>query len=129
VRLKIMSQEIISSELFVVLSDQQQEFVTGGADFELAGSNFANRLANLQGTTASGPNGSTGNSIGTSSAVNTAAQDFLGLGAPIIPEVAALGAAPVLNGQGTPLPFAGGPGGPGVPGVPGEPGGPGIFGG
>ncbi|MFM6003678.1 MAG: CTB family bacteriocin, partial [Sphaerospermopsis kisseleviana] len=55
-----MSHQIISSELFVVLSDEVQEFVTGGADFELAGSNFANRLANLQGTTASGPNGSTG---------------------------------------------------------------------
>jgi hypothetical protein len=106
-----MSNQINASDLFVVLSDHQQEFVTGGADFELAGSNFANRLANLQGTTASGPNGSTGNSIGTSSAVNTAAQDFLGLGAPIVPQVAALGAAPVLNGQTAPT-------APGVPDVP-----------
>ncbi|MEB3148902.1 MAG: CTB family bacteriocin [Sphaerospermopsis sp.] len=97
--------------LFVVLSDEAQEFITGGADFELAGSNFANRLANLQGTTASGPNGSTGDSIGTSSAVNTAAQDFLGLGAPIVPQVAALGAAPVINGQAAPTPGIGGTGG------------------
>ncbi|MFM6040209.1 MAG: CTB family bacteriocin [Sphaerospermopsis kisseleviana] len=111
-----MSHQIISSELFVVLSDEVQEFVTGGADFELAGSNFANRLANLQGTTASGPNGSTGSSIGTSSAVNTAAQDFLGLGAPIVPQVAALGAAPILNGQGSPLAGPEGLGGPGGPG-------------
>jgi hypothetical protein len=110
-----MSHQIISSELFVVLSDEVQEFVTGGADFELAGSNFANRLANLQGTTASGPNGSTGSSIGTSSAVNTAAQDFLGLGAPIVPQVAALGAAPVINGQAAPTPGIGDPGSPGGP--------------
>ncbi|WP_413171313.1 CTB family bacteriocin [Anabaena azotica] len=124
-----MSHQIISSELFVILSDEQQEFVTGGADFELAGSNFANRLANLQGTTASGPNGSTGNSIGTSSTVNTAAQDFLGLGAPIVPEVGALGAAPTLNGITAPL--GGGAGGlaPGGAGGPGGVGGPGVFGG
>jgi hypothetical protein len=114
-----MSHQIISSELFVILSDEAQEFVTGGADFELAGSNYANRTANLQGTTASGPNGSFGNSVGTSSAVNTAAQDFLGLGAPIIPEVAALGAAPVINGGATPLPFAGGAGDLGGAGGPG----------
>ncbi|MBE9237766.1 CTB family bacteriocin [Anabaena aphanizomenioides LEGE 00250] len=124
-----MSHQIISSELFVVLSDEVQELVTGGADFELAGSNFANRLANLQGTTASGPNGSTGSSIGTSSAVNTAAQDFLGLGAPIVPQVAALGAAPILNGQGSPLAGPEGLGGPGGPGGPGGLGGPGGFGG
>lgn len=105
-----MSIEINKSDLLFTLSDQQQELVTGGADFELAGSNYANRTANLQGTTASGPNGSTGNSIGTVSAVNTAAQDFLGLGAPIVPDVAALGAAPVLNGQATPI---GGPVAPG----------------
>lgn len=110
-----MSNQINAADLFVVLSDESQEFVTGGADFELAGSNFANRLANLQGTTASGPNGSTGDSIGTSSAVNTAAQDFLGLGAPLVPQVGALGAAPVINGQAAPTPGPGSPGGPGGP--------------
>ncbi|MEA5618591.1 CTB family bacteriocin [Cronbergia sp. UHCC 0137] len=108
------------SDLFVALSNEQQEFLTGGADFELAGSNYANRLASLQGTTASGPAGSTGNSIGTTSAVNTAAQDLLGLGVPSIPQVGALGSAPVLTGLaetpltgGSPL---GGFGGFGTPG-------------
>jgi hypothetical protein len=110
-----MSNQINTSDLFLALSDYQQELVTGGADFELAGSNYANRTANLQGTTASGPNGSTGNSIGTVSAVNTAAQDFLGLGAPIVPEIGALGAAPVLNGQATPTPGPVAPGGGGGP--------------
>jgi hypothetical protein len=95
-----MTSQIIASELFVALSDEQQELVAGGADFELSGSNYANRLANLQGITASGPAGSTGNSIGTTSAVNTAAQDLLGLGTPSVPTFGALGAAPVLTGLG-----------------------------
>jgi hypothetical protein len=79
------------------LSEQQQELLTGGVDFELAGSNFANRLVLLRGLTFSGPNGSFANSAGISSAVNTAAQDFLGLGAPTIPTgIDALGIAPIL---------------------------------
>ncbi|BAZ31807.1 hypothetical protein NIES4074_42800 [Cylindrospermum sp. NIES-4074] len=93
-----MSHQNIASELFVVLSNEQQELIAGGADFELAGSNYANRQASLQGTTASGPAGSTGKSIGTTSAVNTAAQDLLGLGVPHLPHVGALGAAPILTG-------------------------------
>ncbi|MBD2665580.1 CTB family bacteriocin [Richelia sinica] len=97
-----MSDQNMASDLLLTLSDEQQEFLTGGVDFELAGSNYANRLANLQGITASGPGGSTGNSIGTTSAVNTASQDFLGLGAPALPGgIGALGAAPILNGLAT----------------------------
>jgi hypothetical protein len=92
--------EHILSQLCVPLSDKQQELVAGGVDFELAGSNFANRLANLQGSVSSGPDGSNANSTGQLTATNTAAQDFLGLGAAGIPEVDALGAAPVLNGAG-----------------------------
>ncbi len=48
-----MSHQNIASELLVTLSNQQQEIVAGGADFELSGSNYANRLVNLQGITAS----------------------------------------------------------------------------
>ncbi|MBE9199968.1 MULTISPECIES: CTB family bacteriocin [unclassified Nodularia (in: cyanobacteria)] len=92
--------EHIVSEFCVALSDEQQELVAGGVDFELAGSNFANRLANLQGTANSGPDGSTANSTGQLTAVNTAAQDLLGFGAEEIPEVDALGGAPVLNATG-----------------------------
>jgi hypothetical protein len=100
---------VIQSDLFVALSCEQQELVTGGADFELAGSNYANRLASLQGFTSSGPNGSTGNSIGTTSAVNTAAQDLLGLGVPALPGgIGGLGAAPVLDGVGAAGPAIGG---------------------
>lgn len=92
--------EHILSQLCIPLSDEQQELVAGGVDFELAGSNFANRLANLQGSVSSGPDGSNANSTGQLTATNTAAQDFLGLGAAEIPEVDALGGAPVLNGAG-----------------------------
>ena len=96
-----MTAVAIVSELCVALSDQQLQLLTGGADFELTGSNFANRLANLQGTTNSGPNGSTANSTGQLTAINTAAQDLMGLGAAQVPSVDALGAAPVLNGTGS----------------------------
>ncbi|AHJ27736.1 CTB family bacteriocin [Nodularia spumigena CS-584] len=90
--------EHIVSELCVALSDEQQELVAGGVDFDLAGSNFANRQANLAGTVSSGPNGSTANSTGDLTATNTAAQDLLVFGAEQVPDVDALGAAPVLNG-------------------------------
>ncbi len=95
-----MSHQIFTSELFVTLSDDQQELVAGGADFELAGSNFSQRRANLQGTSNAGPDGSNANSTGDVTAINTAAQDLLGLGAAEVPEIDALGAAPVLNGMG-----------------------------
>jgi hypothetical protein len=93
-----MSNQIFTSELLMALSDEQQELVAGGADFELAGSNFARRNANLQGTTNAGPDGSTANSTGDVTAINTAAQDLLGLGADSVPSVEPIGAAPVLNG-------------------------------
>lgn len=44
-----MSHGIFTSELFVTLSDEQQQLLTGGVDFELAGSNFSQRRANLLG--------------------------------------------------------------------------------
>ena len=102
-----MSHQIFASELLVTLSDDQQELLAGGQDFELAGSNFYNRVANLQGTSNSGPDGSNANSTGDVTAVNTAAQDLMGLGATEVPDIEALGAAPVLNGGGS----AGGGGG------------------
>ncbi|MFM2061719.1 MAG: hypothetical protein RLZZ507_1389 [Cyanobacteriota bacterium] len=97
VRLTIMSYYTIISNSFADLSEQQQEKIIGGTDFELSGSNFANRLVVLRGSVSSGPNGSFSNSSGQISEVNTAAQDLLGLGAPSIPDVPALGSAPVLT--------------------------------
>ncbi|MBD2385679.1 CTB family bacteriocin [Cylindrospermum sp. FACHB-282] len=92
-----MSNQIITSKLFVPLSDEQQQFLAGGADFELSNSNFANRISALRGTTSSGPGGSFANSAGTSNLTNTAAQDFLGLGGEIPEGIGALPPTPVLG--------------------------------
>jgi hypothetical protein len=92
-----MSRQILSLNWFTDLSTQQQELLVGGADFELSGSNFANRLVSLRGSTSSGPNGSFANSAGLSSTINTAVQDLLGLGVLTIPTFAALGSAPTLT--------------------------------
>ena len=125
-----MSNQIGASEFFVSLSDGQQELLTGGSDFELSGSNFANRLANLQGTTTSGPAGSLGNSTALKNATTTASQDYLGLGGVLPTGIGALGPATFGEGgnggygggQGFGGPGFGGPGfgGPGF-------GGPGII--
>ena len=48
-----MLNQINGSDLLVALSDQQQEIVTGGADFELAASNYANKGSLLMGTSVS----------------------------------------------------------------------------
>ncbi|MEA5618589.1 CTB family bacteriocin [Cronbergia sp. UHCC 0137] len=86
----------IGSKLVVDLSDKQQEFIIGGADFELSSSNFANRFVILQGLTFSGPSGSFANSSAQTSAINTAAQDLLGLRALRLPRIGGLGLAPIL---------------------------------
>ncbi|AFZ27617.1 hypothetical protein Cylst_5616 [Cylindrospermum stagnale PCC 7417] len=91
-----MSNPINASELFVALSDEQQQLLTGGADFELSNSNFANRINALRGSTASGPGGSFANSAATSNITNTAAQDFLGLGGLIPTDIGALPPPPTL---------------------------------
>ncbi len=90
-----MSHQIITSELLNDLSNEQQQMLVGGADFELSGSNFGNRKSALIGRTTSGPHGSSATSVGINSAVNTAAQDFLGLGGNLPTRVGALGASPV----------------------------------
>jgi hypothetical protein len=88
-----MSNQIVDSTTLLVLSEQEQELLVGGSDFELSGSNFANRLAALRGTTFSGPNGSFANSAATKNASVTAAQDFLGLGGALPTGIGALGPA------------------------------------
>jgi hypothetical protein len=85
--------QINASDLLVALSDQQQELLTGGADFELAASNYANKGSLLMGTSTSGPQGSTASSAGKSNTILTAGQDFLGLGAELPADVGALGPA------------------------------------
>jgi hypothetical protein len=77
----------------MALSDEQQEIVTGGADFELAASNYGNKGSALMGTSTSGPQGSTATSAGRANTILTAAQDFLGLGGDIPLGVGPLGQA------------------------------------
>ncbi|MBS9385854.1 MAG: CTB family bacteriocin [Dolichospermum sp. BR01] len=105
-----MLNQINASDLLVALSDQQQEIVTGGADFELAASNYANKGSLLMGTSVSGPQGSSATSAGKANTILTAGQDFLGLGADLPAGVGALGPA-VLPGGG------GGGGGGAVPAI------------
>ena len=88
-----MLNQINASDLIVALSDQQQEIVTGGADFELAASNYANKGSLLMGSSVSGPQGSSAYSAGKSNTILTAGQDFLGLGADLPAGVGALGPA------------------------------------
>ncbi|ALB39585.1 MULTISPECIES: CTB family bacteriocin [unclassified Anabaena] len=95
-----MLNQMDASDLIVALSDQQQEIVTGGADFELAASNYANKGSLLMGSSVSGPQGSSATSAGKSNTILTAGQDFLGLGAELPAGVGALGPA-VLPGDGT----------------------------
>ncbi|WP_414527979.1 CTB family bacteriocin [Nodularia chucula] len=92
-----MNKQTLVSELCVALSPEEQQLLAGGVDFKLSSSNFANRIASLQGTVSSGPSGSTTNSVGQLTAINTAAQDLLALGAESLPSFESLGPAPVLN--------------------------------
>jgi hypothetical protein len=103
VRLIIVSNQINTSDLLVALSDQQQEIVTGGADFELAASNYANKGSLLMGSSVSGPQGSSATSAGKANTILTAGQDFLGLGADLPSGVAALGPAVLPTEGGVPL--------------------------
>ena len=96
----MMSNQINASNLFVALSDQQQEIVTGGADFELAASNYANKGSALLGTSISGPQGSSATSAGKANTILTAGQDFLGLGGDLPAGVGALGPATLPSDAG-----------------------------
>jgi hypothetical protein len=105
-----MANEIVTWDLMEDISPEKQELLTGGSDFELSGSNFANRGINLQGTTASGPAGSVGNSSALKNATVTAAQDYLGLGGSLPQNVAALGSPSFAQEGGFGGPGFGGPG-------------------
>lgn len=92
-----MSYDNITLELFVDLSDEQQELLCGGVGpsqtFKfgdpipsiaalgngplLTGSEDFGRTANLNGTTTSGPLGSIGNSVADRSGRTTAARDLM----------------------------------------------------
>ncbi|MBD2385676.1 hypothetical protein H6G32_09710 [Cylindrospermum sp. FACHB-282] len=91
-----MSDQIIASELLVKLSVQEQELVSGGADFGLSNTNFAERVVFSLESTASTPLGSTTFSVGWDRSRNTAAQYLLGLGGTIPGNITALPPPPIL---------------------------------
>jgi hypothetical protein len=92
----IMSDQIMASELFVKLSGEEQELVSGGADFGLSNTNFAERAVFSLESAATTPLGSSTFSVGLDRAINTAAQYLLGLGGTIPENIAALPAPPIL---------------------------------
>ncbi|WP_414751971.1 CTB family bacteriocin [Anabaena sp. CCY 9910] len=73
----------MSHELFINLSDEQQAVVKGGedTDFQIDFTFYEAKQNVLNGTTSSGPNGSTAASNGSSTKVKTAGLAFLALGA------------------------------------------------
>ncbi|MEH1965717.1 CTB family bacteriocin [Nostoc sp.] len=73
--------------LFTELSNEQQEVVAGGVDFQLDATFFAARENVLNGDTSSGPSGSTADSNGRSTEIATAGLAFLGLGATDVPDI------------------------------------------
>ncbi|WP_445637130.1 Bacteriocin [Nostoc sp. DSM 114161] len=74
-----MSYQIIASELLLDLSDEQQQLLAGG-DSENSRSIYGQNQGFIQGTTSSGPQGSSSNSLASKSKLTTGAQDTLTLG-------------------------------------------------
>lgn len=91
-----MSDQIIASELLIKLSVREQELVCGGADFGLSNTNFAERVVFSLESTASTPLGSNAFSLSLDRAINTASQNFLGLGGSIPGNITALPPPPIL---------------------------------
>ncbi|MEH1965715.1 MULTISPECIES: CTB family bacteriocin [unclassified Nostoc] len=77
----------MSPELFTDLSNEQQEVVAGGADFQLDVSFFAADENVLNGDSSSDPSGSNACSNGNSTDIKTAGVAFLGLGAHDVPDI------------------------------------------
>ncbi|MGJ5629025.1 CTB family bacteriocin [Nostoc sp. CALU 1950] len=77
----------MSHELFTELSNEQQEVVAGGVDFQLDVSFFAGEENILNGDSSSDPHGSAADSNGKSTEIKTGGLALLGLGAHDIPDI------------------------------------------
>jgi len=75
-----MSDPIITVELLIELSDEQQEFLVGGGDFELNNSNFCQNVVKKHSLTSSGARGNTSTTSILDNSVNGAAESYIGLG-------------------------------------------------
>ncbi|MBN3883100.1 MAG: CTB family bacteriocin [Nostoc sp.] len=74
-------------ELFTDLSKEQQEVVAGGVDFQIDATFYKASENILNGSSYSGPHGSTANSNGRSTDIRTAGLAFLGLDVNHIPDL------------------------------------------
>ncbi|MBW4676815.1 MAG: CTB family bacteriocin [Desmonostoc geniculatum HA4340-LM1] len=93
-----MSNSINAFELLINLSDEQQELLSGGADNQFDATNFASRIANLDGSTSSGPGGSNAASSGNLNQTTTAGVAQLTLGVQGLGFVPAIGLVnPTIN--------------------------------
>ena len=72
-----MSGQMIASEFFVDLSDQQQELLAGGADFDLSNTEFTQGTANVRKTSSSSPQGDSSSSTFQQNDISSSAQDLL----------------------------------------------------
>ncbi len=101
-----MSHPIITVKLLIELSDDQQEFLVGGADFELNNSNFGQNIVKKQSLTSSGARGNTSTTSVLDNLVNGAAESYIDLGG-LIPAGITNLSAPVNSFIGTIAPGAG----------------------
>ncbi|HLO87050.1 MAG TPA: CTB family bacteriocin [Nostocaceae cyanobacterium] len=91
-----MSEQVITSLLFVELLDKQQQLIVGGADFELTNTNYAERVVISLDSTASSPLSNNSFSLSLNKSINTAAQNLLGFGGNIPENITALPPPPIL---------------------------------
>jgi hypothetical protein len=72
-----MYGQMIASEFFVDLSDQQQELLAGGADFDSNNTDFTQATANVRKTSSSSPQGDSSSSTFQQNDISSSAQDLL----------------------------------------------------
>jgi hypothetical protein len=80
----------VSNQILTVLSDQEQELLTGGADFSLNSSAFGNRRSGTLGESNSNLQGSTVKGGGLNNTTVTASTGAAGITTPVAPAVPAV---------------------------------------
>jgi hypothetical protein len=85
-----MLNQIIISQWFVELTDEQQELLTGGADSQQNSNNFAQKLAVTKTTNTAGPQGNITNTNTQLSDINSGTQSILSFGGQGFPPLGGL---------------------------------------
>jgi hypothetical protein len=92
----IMSYLIITSELLGELTDEQKECISGGTDFKLGNTNFAERDSGVLESNASNPMSNSNFSFKLNRVIYTAGQELLGLGGKIPHNITTLPPPPIF---------------------------------